>query len=85
MYLRNGGYETKTLSINADFTEVIVLMSSSYDSTSVRVTSYSNMTQIVYKRINGHNSSAYLYVFKKNKGETASLTAYWESAYVIAR
>lgn len=60
-------------------------MSSSYDTGSVKVTSYSNMTQMAYKRISGHNSSAYLYVFNKNKGETASLTAYWESAYVIAR
>ncbi len=60
-------------------------MSSVNTASSVKINSYSNMTQMVYMRINGHNSSAYLYVFSKNKGETASLTAYWESAYVIAR
>lgn len=83
--MKNGGYETKTLSIDAKFTEVIVVMSSSFDSTSIRVISYNNMTQTVYQRISGHNSAGYLYVFNKNKGVTASLTAYWESAYVIAR
>lgn len=81
-------YDTKTISLSKDITEVILIAASSYDNYGgVEVNSKSsNMTQLYSARFTAYyNASGYVWVFSKKKGETASINFTVSGGRLIAR
>jgi hypothetical protein len=79
-------YVTPTVSIGSEYTEVVVVWGSSIDSSGVGVTSYTGMTRLYSTRGTArYNTSFYLAVYSKPKGQTASVTLDITGARVLAR
>ena len=76
-----------TISLSEDITEVILIAATSYDSTDVKVNSYSdNMTRIYSARCYGYYcASGKIWVFSKKKGQSASIKFTITGGRLIAR
>ena len=79
--------DTKTISIPADITEVILSTAEPWDSGSVRINSHSdNITQIYSTVIlGGGHGKGHLYVFSKKEGQSASINFSVIGGRLIAR
>ncbi len=78
--------ETKSISIGADYTEVILVSSSSYDNSGTRVNSVSNLTLLYSARTSSYyQTSGYIWVYSKKKGQSASINFSCYGIRIIAR
>lgn len=79
-------WDTKSISIGKDYTEVILAASSSYDNSGVKVNSVSNLTLLYSSRISSYyHTSGYIWVYSKKKGQSASINFSYFGIRVLAR